>query len=222
MVFTLSDRAIDVFDAEFHNRRVLSFNPELARRVVLRWPGRTLAFKTQPNPDGKGFSWVPEEPSAATGFDVSRLMPLVGTLAKLVTPRFVQYTGPIPAATGLDAPQLVIEVELGGDKPSTRVLRIGQTSDDRCLATNTAKASGPVFLLTGESWSDLVKHVPGGASLPFPEDVFAPETASHRRERPNERRVSIMITITMRVRMRSKRRTAMAAFPLSKGIRIRS
>ena len=48
VVFTLSDRAIDVFDAEFHNRRVLSFAPELARRLVLRWPGRTLAFKTQP------------------------------------------------------------------------------------------------------------------------------------------------------------------------------
>ena len=176
VVFTLSDRAIDVFEAEFHNRRVLSFAPGAARRLVLRWPGRTLAFKTQEKPDAKGFRWVPEDESAAAGFDVSRIGPLVAALANLVTPRFVQYTGPIPATTGLDAPQLVIEVELGGDKPATWVLRIGRTSDDESFATNTAKASGPVFLVTGPSWSDLVKHVPGGATLP--DDVFAPETGN--------------------------------------------
>ena len=175
VVFTLSDQAIAIFEAEFHTRRVLAFNPDLARRLVLRWPQRTLAFKTQESPDRKGARWVPEDESAAVGFDVSRVGPLVGTLAKLVTPRFVQYTGPIPAATGLDAPQLVIEVHLGGDKPSTRLLRIGQTSATEALATTTPKESGPVFLLTGTSWSDLVKNVPGGAQM-LPDDVFAPET----------------------------------------------
>jgi hypothetical protein len=175
LVFTLPDDAIRVFEAEFHNRRVLSFPPAAAHKLVLRWPARALAFKTQESRDGKGpVRWVPEADSNAAGFDVSRLQPLVATLANLVTPRFLQYTGPIPATTGLDAPQLVIEVQLGGDKPETRVLRIGHTSATETLATTATKASGPVFLLTGPSWSDLAKHVPGGT--PLPENVFAPNT----------------------------------------------
>ena len=121
-------------------------------------------------------------PRVSTSPGSSRWSP---RLANLVTPRFFQYTGPIPAATGLDAPQLVIEVHLGGDKPETRTLRISQTSDTQALATTTANASGPVFLLTGPSWSDLVKHVPGAARCP---KMFSPpRPANRRQERPKPR-----------------------------------
>jgi hypothetical protein len=171
-VFTLSPRALGVLDAEFHTHRVLAFNPAAARRLVFRWPGRTLVFQPQEAPAGKEMRWVAEDNAAASGFDASRLPVLVQALANLNTPRFLQYAGPIPAVTGLNDPPLSIEVHLASGGPN--ILRIGRSVDQQTYAT-TAKegeTSGPVFLLTGPAWPDLVRYVPGGMTLP--DDVFAP------------------------------------------------
>jgi hypothetical protein len=171
-VFTLSARALGAFDAEFHTHRVLAFAPAAVRRLLLRWPGRTLAFKPQEAPAGKEMRWVPEDNAAASGFDASRLPALVQSLSNLNTPRFVQYTGAIPALTGLDEPRLVIEAHLADG--ATAYLQIGRTTDQQTYATyvKPGEASGPVFLLTGPAWPELVRYVPGGATLP--DDVFAP------------------------------------------------
>jgi hypothetical protein len=179
-VFTLSARALGVFDAEFHTHRVLAFAPGAARRLVLRWPGRTLVFKPQEAPPGKEMRWVPEDSAAASGFDGSRLVALVQALSNLNAPRFLQYEGPIPAWTGLDDAGLSIEVHLADG--AARFLRISRTSDQQTYAT-TAKdgeASGPVFFLTGPAWPELVRYVPGGATLP--DDVFAPEAPQPKAE----------------------------------------
>ena len=185
-VFTLPSRAVEVFEAELHTKRVMTFKAGAARRLVVHWPGLTVAFKPQENPAGQGMQWVPEQVSDAKSFDASRLGSLVGSLANLNTPKFIQYAGPIPADTGLDQPRLVIEVHVGDKDSKPHVLRIGRTSDEQAYATTTpqGEASGPVFLLTGVAWSDLVRHVPGGETLP--EDVFAPEPGkpAHGEARP--------------------------------------
>jgi hypothetical protein len=171
-VFTLSARALGVLDAEFHTHRVLAFAPGAVRRLLFRWPGRTLVFKPQEAPPGKDVRWVPEDAAAASGFDASRLPALVKTLSDLNTPRFLQYTGPIPALTGLDEPRLSIEVHLA--EGGTGFLRVGRSTDQQTYAT-TAKegeASGPVFWLTGPAWPELLRYVPGGATLP--DELFAP------------------------------------------------
>jgi hypothetical protein len=172
-VFTLSAQTIGVLGAEFHTHRVLAFPAGSVRLLVLRWPGRTLTFTPQEALAGKPPRWVPQDDAATAGFDASRLPTLVETLANLNTPRFLQYSGPIPALTGLDDPRLVIEAHLtdGG----TSFLRIGRTADQQTYATTLkdGERSGPVFILTGPAWPDLVRYVPGGATLP--DDVFAPE-----------------------------------------------
>jgi hypothetical protein len=172
-VFTLPARALGVFDAEFHTHRVMGFAPGAARRLVFRWPGRTLVFKPQEAPAGKERRWVPEDSATAGGFDASRLPALVKSLSDLNTPRFLQYTGPLPAVTGLDDPRLLIEVHLADG--GTGYLRIGRTTDQQTYATyvKPGEASGPVFLLTGPAWPELARYVPGGETLP--DDVFAPE-----------------------------------------------
>jgi hypothetical protein len=172
-VFTLAAQSLGAFDAEFHSHRVLAFAPDSVWRLVFRWPGRTLAFKPQEAPAGKAVRWVPEDPALASGFDGSRIPALIQALSNLNTPRFVQYSGPIPAVTGLDDPLLVIEVHLPGEGKG--FLRIGRTADQQTYATTVkdGESSGPVFILTGPAWSDLVRYVPGGATLP--DDYFAPE-----------------------------------------------
>jgi hypothetical protein len=174
IVFTLSKAVLEPFEGEFHTHRVLAFRAGAARRLALRWPGRTLSFRPQENPSGKGVRWVPEEGVDASGFDVSRVGPLVGVLSKLDTPKFLQYRGPLSPETGLDAPLLEIEVQLGDDR-GTRRLRLGRSTDEETLATDAEGDSGPVFLLTGPAWHDLIEHPPGKKGDELPEDVFAPE-----------------------------------------------
>jgi hypothetical protein len=172
-VFTLTAKDLSVFDAEFHTHRVLGFAPGSVRRMVFRWPGRTLTFKPQEAPPGKEMRWVPEDGTAPSGFDASRIPALVQTLSNLNTPRFLQYEGPIPALTGLDRPPLVIEVHLADG--GTAYLRLGRTTDQQTYGTyvKDGVTSGPVFLLTGPAWPELARYVPGGETLP--DEVFAPE-----------------------------------------------
>ena len=60
MVFTLGKATIEAFEAEFHTHRVMGFAAAEARRLLLRWPGRSMALKPQENPSDKGIRWVPE------------------------------------------------------------------------------------------------------------------------------------------------------------------
>ena len=109
----------------------------------------------------------------------------------LSTPRFLQYQGPIPAATGLAQPRLAIGVELADDRGSGRSPRPFRRRTD--LGHHRAGASGPVFVLTGPSWNDLIESSRRGGGLP--EDVFAPKRqgpaggcpVSHPRPRDDRR-----------------------------------
>lgn len=171
IVFTLGAAAVQTFEAEFHDRVVLTFPADKVEQLVLRWPDRTLSFTRQARPTGPA-RWLPEPGIDITGFDLSKLDALVTSLSSLVTPRFVRYDGPFPSSSGLDHPQLTIEVVLGG-KRETHALRLGNfRADDRLDATTASGSSGPVFVLAGPAWTELVKSPRPSSDLP--DDVFAP------------------------------------------------
>jgi hypothetical protein len=171
IVFTLSASAVAPFEAEFHDRGVLTFPADQVERLVLRWPDRTFSFTRPARPTGPA-QWLPESGIDLSGFDLNKLNALVTSLSRLVTPQFVQYDGPFPSSSGLDHPQLTIEVVLGGQQ-GTRALRLGNfRAHDQLDATTATGSSGPVFVLTGPAWTELVKSP--RPSHDFPDDVFAP------------------------------------------------
>jgi hypothetical protein len=172
-VFTLPPAALSPFRAEFHDTRVLAFQAKQAERVVLRWKGRTLALRHRPDPRRGAIEWVPEPGQDASGFDLSRIGPLVNDLSKLTVGRFYQYGGPIPASAGLAEPNLVIEVQLVGNQ-GTRTLRVGNLGEGGApIATTGDGREGPVFLLVGAGWADLLRY--GAPAGELPENVFAPD-----------------------------------------------
>lgn len=171
-VFLLPAATVRLFDAEYHERRVMSFPAARATRIVLRLRGRTVALRHRP-PQARGqVEWVPETGSDAEGIDLSRIGSVVSTLAQLQAVRFIQYDGAIPADTGLAHPRLTVEVTLAANEP-VRVLRIGHNSDDGnvCAATGM-DSSGPAFLLPAPSWNELIRTAE--RLVPLPDDVFAP------------------------------------------------
>ena len=129
MVFTLPATTVRLLDAEYHDHRVMSFPLARARRIVLRFPGRTVALRHRPPQTRGQVEWVPEPGSDAEGIDLSRIGSLVATMSQLETLRFIQYDGELPADTGLAHPRLKVEVTLGPKDP-TQVLRIGNNADD--------------------------------------------------------------------------------------------
>lgn len=171
-VFSLAAGVVAVFEAELRSRAVLSFPSEKAERLVIRWPSRTLALSRQTNPSG-GREWRPEPGYDPSGFNFGRVESLVQALSKLTTPKFYQYEGKFPEASGLATPRLTLQVWTEAQK-SPAELRVGRVlGDTQALATNTTASEGAVFALpVNEVWNDLLR-VPGRPG-DLPDDVFAP------------------------------------------------
>ncbi len=171
LIFALKPSILLPFEAEFHSPRVLLFPAGKAERLVLRWPGRKLSFVPRPGARSGPTKWRPEPGVDLSGFDLSRLDPLVSDLSRLTTQRFDQYKGAFPSESGLSSPRLAIEVDLSGQAP--RELRVGNARADGALfATTATGSSGPVFFLAGPAWTSLVHAFSQGGELPA--DVFAP------------------------------------------------
>jgi hypothetical protein len=176
LVFSLPEAVVLQFRAEFHSRRVLSFNSRQVERLDLRWPKRSLSFEHHPTPHGGLADWDPVPATAAAGFDLSRISALATQLGRLETRRFLQYTGPISPATGLDTPALTVEVRLKGSAEPRRV-RVGREyARGEFYATTASGDDGEVFLLNAPGWAELIKP---GETKPqgtgeLPENVFAP------------------------------------------------
>jgi hypothetical protein len=173
IVFTLRADTVRLFDGEFRDHRILSFDTKRAERVVLRWPNRTVALRRrQPPPPPGQVEWVTDPGTEAEGLDLSRISALVTTLGQLQTTRYFQYEGQYPAASGLPWPRLIIEVALASGSPNV-VLRIGSpTSDGQiCAATGTGDA-GLGFFLPAPPWDALIHS--GERFPPIPENPFAP------------------------------------------------
>ena len=102
LIFTLKPSILLPFEAEFHTPRVLSFPAGKAERLVLRWPGRRLSFVPRPGARSGPTKWRPEPgvEMDISGFDLSRLDPLVSDLSRLTTQRFDQYQGSFPGRVG--------------------------------------------------------------------------------------------------------------------------
>jgi hypothetical protein len=179
-VFSLSGTAVESLEAELHDRSVLKFPPEKVERVVYRWPTRTLALSRPPggSAPSAATAWKPEPGYDPSGFDPTRTGALVAALSDLKTPRFLQYSGPIPDAFGLSPPRLTIQVWTAGE-PAPKVLRVGGVlNESQAYATSATGLEGPVFILpTGPAWDDLMRTPPRAGDLPV--DVFqkGPEPA---------------------------------------------
>jgi hypothetical protein len=173
MVFTVSASTISLFEAEFRDHRILTFQPDRAERVVLRWPHQTIALRRRrPAPARGEVRWMPDPGTEAPGIDLSRISALVASLAQLQTTRYFQYQGRYPSASGLRWPRLTVEVQLGPKGPN-HFLRIGYTVENGqvCAAIGTAD-DGPGFFLPAPPWNELIasgEHFP-----PIPDDPFAP------------------------------------------------
>jgi Domain of unknown function (DUF4340) len=170
LVFTLGAPAVQAVLAEFHDTLVLSFPSDSIRRLVLRVPGRTLTLFRNPQPGGGPADWKPEPGTDTSGIDLSRFSDLVKQLAELRTSKFLQYNGPIPAATGLARPRLTVELGSDPDKPP-HVLRIGETKGGFVVAAAGTSDAGPVFLLPAAAWNAFIS-VAGEGELPA--SPFAP------------------------------------------------
>jgi hypothetical protein len=172
IVFTLAAASVEPFRGEFHNRRVLAFPADRATRLVFRWPDRTIPFVRQVRPNGPPL-WRPERGVQVPEFDLNKIPALVGSLANLVTPRFLQYDGPLPPSAGFDHPQLAIDVVLEGEL-GTHTLRLGSfLTKEEVEATTATGPSGPVFTLLGPAWTELFQSP--RPSYEIPDNVFAPE-----------------------------------------------
>ncbi len=169
-VFTLGTPAVQALLAEFHDTLVLSFPSESVRRLVLRVPGRTLAFTRSTQPGRGKTEWTPEPGIDTSDIDLSRFNDLVKQLAELRTSRFVQYNGPIAAATGLARPRLIVELGDDSGKPA-HVLRIGETNGGLVLAATGTSPTGPVFVLPAAAWNAFI---PGPGTGDLPASPFAP------------------------------------------------
>jgi hypothetical protein len=171
-VFTLGAPSIQPIAGEFHESRVLSFPADEIRHMVFRSPEKELAFDRVERPTGKPADWHPEPPAEVRGIDLSRFPALVQQLSELRTPRFLQYEGPIPAATGLSSPRLCIELSEAAGKPP-HVLRLGTSQGDALYAATGRSTTGAVFfLLPAAPWNALVESFSPVQELPAA--VFAP------------------------------------------------
>ena len=172
IVFTLGAPSIQPIAAEFHESRVLSFPADAIRRMVFRTPQKAIAFGRVEKPIGGPADWHPEPPAEVRGIDLSRFPALLQQLSELRTPRFFQYEGPFPAATGLSSPRLCIELQETAGRPP-HVLSLGASQGDALYAATGKSTGGAVFfLLPAAPWNALVESFAPAHDLPA--DVFAP------------------------------------------------
>jgi hypothetical protein len=172
LVFLLAGSIVRLFDAEFHDHRVLTFPPSRAQRILLRWPNRTVALRRR-LPTARGqVEWVPETEPEADGIDLSRISDLVRMMSQLRTTRFLQYDGELPIVARLSHPRFRVEITLGSQEPH-QILRIGVLVDEKNVcATIGADDSGPAFLLHAPPWNELIRS--GERYDPIPDNPFAP------------------------------------------------
>ena len=175
-VFSLSSAVLSGIEGELRDPSVLSFKPNTAQRVVIRWPSRTVTLNQYPVPGSAVPTWQP-----ALGYempiDLARAASLVNALGELKTSRFLQYDGPIPVAAGLENPRVAITIKVAGESRE-KSLRVGNAlTSNSYMATTAAGDSGPVFILAVDpSWKEWLK--PPARVDDLPEEIFTPLPSS--------------------------------------------
>jgi hypothetical protein len=172
-VFSLPPATVEALGIELHDRTVLQYPGDKVERVVFRWPTRTLALRRPSETANPGAPWQPEPGYDPSGFDPSRVGAIVTSLSDLKTPRFFQYRGAIPSASGLLSPRLTLQVWTDG-APAPKELKVGAPlGDSQAYATTSPGAEGAVFALpTGPAWDALIRTPTRPGDLP--DDVFTP------------------------------------------------
>ena len=168
LVFTLAPQAVEILGAELRDRRLLDFPAERVSRLVLRWPGRSIALERGPSPT----SWQPGPGADLSGFDLARANPLIQELSHLNALRFAQYEGPFPAGSGLKPPAFSAQVTLEGD-PTPRELHLGAEAPGPLpgrFATTSTVPGGLLAILPDAGWSAWA--TPPARPDDLPADVF--------------------------------------------------
>ena len=116
IIFTVGMDLLAVLDSEWHDHRVLSFDPKQVRKVQLDWPDRDLVLKLVE--EGSNRKWTLQGSVDSSTLDPGRLLPLLESASRLETMRFAQYTGEFHEVAGLKSPQLTIRFELDDGSPA--------------------------------------------------------------------------------------------------------
>lgn len=174
LVFTLGPKAVEILEAELHDRRVLDIPPAAIERVAFRAGGREAAFLRSRRPFTGGTEWTPEPGTSPSRIDPAELDRFLATLTALRADRLAQYVGAFPAESGLDRPSLTIELSLKGTD-RRRVLRYGDPAGEgRRFAATDPGGSGKVFVVPepGDPWRGPFRDV-GAAAAELPSNPFA-------------------------------------------------
>ncbi len=174
-VFTLNPQVVSQFEAEFHDHQILKFTPDDVERLVLAWPSRTISLEKQGRAPGQAPSWAVSPGYDPGGFNLGQTSAILKTLSNLKTPRFLQYTGPIPDQSGLSPPGVSVTLRLKASaKPTSVILRVGNAiNPSNFVATTAIGHDGPVFVLAADDCKSFLTPPTRPGDLPA--DVFAPE-----------------------------------------------
>ncbi len=110
-VHTIATFAVNALSrplSDLRDKRVARFDPDAVRRIALRWAGEGVVLTRA----GSGAAWQLEEPLRGPA-DPGAVDDLLSDLRYLRADGFVDEPPP-DASTGLDAPDLVIELAGGG------------------------------------------------------------------------------------------------------------
>lgn len=170
LIFILGPESLATLDAEWHDHRVLTFDPAHVRSVELEWADRKLSLlKEAANGESR---WSLAPGSDAPGFAVDVARSITQAASQLTTRRFAQYSGPIPPGIGLDPARLMIRFEFD-DGTSPKTIRLGASvGGGQAYATTDVGNQGAIFLMPDAPfapWRKAARHRDD-----LPDDVFAP------------------------------------------------
>jgi Domain of unknown function (DUF4340) len=170
LIFTVGPDVLNVIDAEWHDRRVLTFDPTNLREIRLDWPDRGMDLR--PVEQNGVRSWMPIPGTDAPEFDPNPLAPLIQAASKLTTARFAQYAGDFPEGLRLNPSRLAIRFEFE-EGVTSQTLRIGvPAGNGQVFATTEAGDRGMIFYLPEATVAPLLKVPRHHDDLP--DNVFAP------------------------------------------------
>ena len=170
VVFTVGPDVLGVLNAEWHDRRVFTFEAAQVRRVRLGWSDRELVLAPAELAGGRG--WAPVPGSDAPDFDPAPVRSIVEAASKLTTGRFAQYQGDFAPEFGLTPPRLTIRFEFEDGSPA-RTIRVGSSAGNGFVAATTEEGSGgAAFFVPESTFGPLLKAPRRSGELP--DNVFAP------------------------------------------------
>lgn len=167
VVFILGGENLAALDGEWHDHRVLKFDPDRVEAVRIAWPGADRVVDLV----RAGQGWSIAGSADVPGFDPKAAAAAVRAAATLTTPRFLQYAGEVPPAVGLAPPHMTLR--FAGPKlspPADLALSVAFEGGQGYAATPTIRP-GAVFLVDSAPFAPWLALNPAPQPR-LPDDVF--------------------------------------------------